>query len=508
MGSCKLAFREVVGPKLCGSDCPLQNSHTTLVFCMVFACAPLPRHRCKMASAKPISPYRLSALLRREKDPRLALRLFLNPDQHASPEKPFRYSLLSYDLIVTKLARAKIFPEMELILRKLRDETEFTPKEPFFCHVITSYGRARLPDAAVRTFESIPSFRCRRTVRSFNSLLNALLNCAEYERMIEFFYSMDKYAYPDACTYNILINACGKVGRFDDARKLFDEMPRRGAFPSVVTFGTLVYWLCENDMLKEAFELKNEMVIGYGLHPNSHIYASLIKGACLVGNLNEAYRLKDEMVRDRIELDSSIYNTLINALFQTGRKDEVSRLLEEMQENGCRPDTVTYNAMISGLCKAKDPEAARKVLDEMAEKGSKPDVISFNVIIRQLCKEGKLNEANDLFEDMPRRGCHPDVVSYRVLFDGLSEHLQFEEAFLVLDEMIFKGYAPRASSVNGFLDSLCKEKKHELLVRVLNSLGKGNLLDIDAWVQAVSAVCNDPNISFPDMIDHLIVQEK
>ncbi|KAK4742489.1 hypothetical protein SAY87_000490 [Trapa incisa] len=457
-----------------------------------------------MATAKPVSPYRLSSLLRGEKDPRLALGLFLNPNQHASPEKPFRYSLLSYDLIVTKLARAKIFPEMELILQKLRDETDFTPKESFFCHVITSYGRARQPDEAMRTFESIPSFRCQRTVRSFNTLLNALLKCAEYERMMDFFHNMDKCVYPDACTYNILINACGKVGRLDYARNLFVEMPKRGVFPNVVTFGTLIYWLCENGMLEEAFRLKNEMVTDYRVHPNGHIYASLIKGVSLVGDLNKAFRLKDEMVRDRIQSDASIYNTLVNALFQAGRKDEVSGLLEEMRENGCGPDTVTYNAMINGLCREKDFGAAYKLLDEMAEKGSRPDVISFNVIIRELCKEGKLNEANDLFEDMPRRGCHPDVVSYRVLFDGLSEGLQFEEAALILDEMLFKGYPPRGSSVNSFVDSLCKEQRHELLVRVLSSLGKGNLIDTDAWVRAISAVCDSSKALFLDLLDHLI----
>ncbi|XP_031403938.1 putative pentatricopeptide repeat-containing protein At1g53330 [Punica granatum] len=456
-----------------------------------------------MTLPKPASPSGLSALLRREKDPKLALRLFQTPNGQCSPEKPFRHSLLSYDLIITKLARAKMFPEMEAILRRLRDETHFYPKEPMFCHVITSYGRSRMPDPAVRTFESIPSFRCRRTVKAFNTLLNALLKCEEYGRMIEFFHNIEKYAYPDACTYNILINACGVVGRLDDACKLFDEMPRRGVFPNVVTFGTLIYWLCVDNRFEEAFELKDNMVRAHGILPNAHIYACLIKAACKVTDLSNAFGLKDEMLSNRVELDSAIYNTLINVLFKAGRKDEVSGLLEEMREKGCGPDTVTYNTMISALCDKKDFEAAHRILDEMAVNGSKPDVISFNVIIRGLCKEGKLQEASDLFEDMPRQGCRPDVVSYRVLFDGLSMHRLLEEAVLILDEMLFQGYAPRDSSLNEFLHNLCEEGKHKLLVRVLTSLGKGNLIEADIWARVVSLVCDKETDLCSETIDHL-----
>ncbi|OWM81441.1 hypothetical protein CDL15_Pgr007479 [Punica granatum] len=55
-----------------------------------------------MTLPKPVSPSGLSALLRREKDPKLHLRRFQTPTAQYSPEKPFRHSLLSYDLIITK----------------------------------------------------------------------------------------------------------------------------------------------------------------------------------------------------------------------------------------------------------------------------------------------------------------------------------------------------------------------------------------------------------------------
>ncbi|KAM3698244.1 hypothetical protein ACB098_06G174000 [Castanea mollissima] len=462
----------------------------------------------KPVKLKPISPFRLSSLLRLQRDPNLALHLFQNPNSNTNPTKakPFRYTLVSYDLIITKLGRAKMFDEMERILDQLKHETRFSPTEIIFCNVISFYARARLPDRAIHTFFRMPDFRCHRTVKSLNSLLNGLCNCGEFRILREMFLGFHKYGTPDTCTYNILIKACCRSGRLEDARYVFDEMRRRGVCPNVVTFGTLIHQLCLNFQLEEAFKLKNDMVRAYGVMPNAFVYASLIKGVCRIGELSLAFRLKEEMVRNRLKLDSTVYATLIRVLFEVGRKDEAFGLLEEMKGSGCMPDTVTYNAMISGFCKERNSEAAFRILDEMVEKGCKPDVISYNVIIGGLCKEGKWSEARDLLEDMPRRGFPPDVVSYRTLFDGLCDCRQFKEAAFILDEMIFKRFVPRLASVNILVDRLCHEVNMELLLSVLDSLGKGNFIGVDTWKMAVNMVCKKNKLSNScDIMDTLVM---
>ncbi|XP_008452430.1 putative pentatricopeptide repeat-containing protein At1g53330 [Cucumis melo] len=459
----------------------------------------------QMKTQKPISPFRLSSLLRLEKDPKLALQLFLNPNPSSSePPKPFRYSLLSYDLIISKLGRAKMFDEMEEILQQLKQETRFAPHEVIFCNVIAFYGRARLPDRAFQVFERIPTFRCKRTVKSVNSLLDALLKSREFGKMMEVLVGIGNHGSPDACTFNILIHAACLCGDLDAVWGVFDEMRKRGVQPNVVTFGTLIYGLSLNSKLKEALRLKEDMVRVYMIKPNASIYTTLIKGFCGVGELNFAFKLKEEMVTSKVKLDSKIYSTLISALFKHGRKEEVSDILREMGENGCKPDTATYNAMINGHCKENDLESANRVVDEMVEKGCKPDVISFNTIIGGLCKEGKLDKAMDLLEDMPRRGCPPDVLSYRIVFDGLCEMMQLKEATSILDEMIFKGYVPRNESINKLVDRLCQECNMELLWMVLNSLGRGNRMNMDTWARVVAFLYKENLLESSNLIDSLI----
>ncbi|KAK6134977.1 hypothetical protein DH2020_031261 [Rehmannia glutinosa] len=434
-----------------------------------------------MQKLKKISPFRLSSLLRLEKDPKLALQLFLkpNPDDPNPKAKPFRYSLLSYDLIISKLGRARMFLEMENVVEKLKNDTRITPEEVIFCNIITFYGRARLPCKALQLFDEIPSCRCQRTIKSVNTLLNILLMCREFDKMREVFSGIEKYASPDACTYNILINACCMGSDLERAWNVFDEMRRRGIEPNVVTFGTLINGLCANSQLDMAFRL------------------------CKADQLNKAVELKDEMLRKEVELDPAVYSTLISAFFKVGRKGEVSGLLEEMRRHGCKPNTVTYNAMIYGFCQEKEFDSAFKALSEMEKEGCKPDVISYNVIISALCRERRVSEANDLLEDMPRRKCPPDVVTYRTLFDGFCDLNQFKEAASILDEMIFMGYALHSSSISKYINELVRSENRELWT-CLFSLVKRNSIDRYIWRLLTSLVCKDNNSDAHELFNRLI----
>lgn len=447
-------------------------------------------------TAKPFSPSKLTSHLRLQKDPKLALELFRNPNpDKTSKTKAFNYNVDHYDLIITRLGRAKMFDEMRDILHQLKQDSRVTPKEIIFCNVISFYGRARLHERALQVFDEMTEFRVERTVKSYNSLLNVLLRCRNFDKMKEVFENMEKETGPDACSYNVLINGCVMSGRMEVAWNVFGKMLKRGLNPTTVTFGTLVHGLCLDSRLEEALKLKEDMMKVYNLRPGGHIYASLIKALCGVGDWSKVVRLKQEMVNDKIELDSGIYASLISGLFKVGRKEEVPGLLEEMRENGCKMDTLIYNTMIKGSCNEKDFNGAFRMLDEMREKGCVADVVSYNIILGGLSKEEKWREAKDLFDDMPRRGCAPDVTSYRIIFDVFCDGKQFDEATLILDEMVFKGYAPRCDRVHKFVEELCQVEDPKLLWTVLNTLAKGNIMDSEIWRMTVSAVCKEEKLS-------------
>lgn len=385
--------------------------------------------------------------------------------------------------------------EMEQIVEQMKRETRFVPTEIIFCNIITYYARARLPDRALSMYDQIPSFRCRRTVKSFNTLLNGLIYCKMFAKVNELVKDMNVYAQPDVCTCNILINAAVNCGDLDSAWKVFDEMSKRGVSANVVTFGTMVNGLCRNEKLDEAFKLKKKMVEVYNLRPSVSVYVGLIKGLCKIGEVDLAFGLKKEMVENEVKLDSSVYSTLVAALFKSGRRGEVSGLSDEMRLGGCKADVVYYNSLISGYCNDKDFDSAFGVLKEMVGEGVKPDVVTYNTIIGAYCRQGKLKEANDLFDEMPSRECKPDVITYRMLFDGLRDGMQFEEATCILDEMVFKGFFPRDTSASDFMDKLVEKGEMKLVWKALNTFAKLNLIDVETWNRVISMVCEQDKLS-------------
>ncbi|OEL34437.1 putative pentatricopeptide repeat-containing protein [Dichanthelium oligosanthes] len=444
-------------------------------------------------AGKKFSSYHLAAALRREPDPAAALRLFLNPPISTTESSaPFRYSLRCYDLIISKLAAARLFPAMESILSHLASSSSgHRPREQLLCRVISAYGRARLPAAARRAFAH-PAFPEPRTARALNTLLHALLACRGPLRDL-LAVCRDARIPPDACTYNILMRAAAASGSLEHARHLFDEMLQRGIAPTVVTFGTVVAALCEAGQLEDAFEVKEVMVRRYDVSPNAYVYASLMKGLCEKGDVDAAVRLKEEMAGNaELVLDSAVYATLVRALFRVGRKGEVVGLLEEMKGKGTVADRVVYNAMIAGFCEdERDPSAAFAVLDDM-QSVCKTDAVTYNTLVAGLCKLGRWWDAAELVEDMPRRGCPPDVVTYRMLFDGMCAAGEFLEADQVLNEMVFKGFAPSKDGVRKFVQGVEREGGAALLESVLCRLAKVNALESSGWEKAVSGVLNDP----------------
>ncbi|CAL4910830.1 unnamed protein product [Urochloa decumbens] len=441
-------------------------------------------------AGKKFSSYHLAAALRREPDPAAALRLFLNPSTTSTA--PFRYSLLCYDLIISKLAAARLFPAMESVLSRLASSPGLRPREQLLCCVISAYGRARLPAAARRAFAH-PAFPEPRTARALNTLLHALLACRAPLRDLLMVCHETRIP-PDAGTYNVLMRAAAASGSLDHVRHLFDEMLDRSITPTVVTFGTLVAALCDAGRLEDAFEVKEVMVKRYNLTPNACMYVSLMKGLCGKGEVDAAVRLKEEMAGNaELVLDSAVYATLLRAFFRAGRRGEVVGLLDEMKGRGVVADKVVHNALIAGFCEdERDPSAAFAVLDDMQKNVCKADTVTYDTLVAGLCKLGRWRDAAELVEDMPRRGCHPHVVTYRTLFDGMCAAGEFLEADQVLNEMVFKCFAPSKDGVRTFVQGIEKEGDVALLGSVLCRLAKVNALESSGWEKAVSGLLNDP----------------
>ncbi|KAI6705534.1 hypothetical protein NL676_008496 [Syzygium grande] len=109
------------------------------------------------------------ARVKEVEDPDAALSLF-----HEYRRMGFRHDYPSYSALVYKLARSRSFEAVEEILGRI-EENDVRCRESLFVALIRHYGKVHLVDEAVRLFQRMTSFNCTRTLQSFNTILNVLV---------------------------------------------------------------------------------------------------------------------------------------------------------------------------------------------------------------------------------------------------------------------------------------------------------------------------------------------
>ncbi|CAH1412559.1 unnamed protein product [Lactuca virosa] len=84
----------------------------------------------------------------------------------------------------------------------------------------------------------------------------------------------------DIVVYNILIDGASKNGKFDIARKLFNELRVRGLQPNVWTYNVMISGFCEEGLVTEAKEFflrwKREEMEGRGFSLDTSTVSMLL----------------------------------------------------------------------------------------------------------------------------------------------------------------------------------------------------------------------------------------
>ena len=88
----------------------------------------------------------------------------------------------------------------------------------------------------------------------------------------------------------ILVHGFGCVGKIKNARKVFDEMIKKGVLPSVVMYNALIQVLCKKDSVENVVE----KMVGKGYVPNSTAYSVLVRGLCHAGEMDGHWSLWEE----------------------------------------------------------------------------------------------------------------------------------------------------------------------------------------------------------------------
>ncbi|VVA97461.1 unnamed protein product [Arabis nemorensis] len=326
-------------------------------------------------------------LVNEESDPKYITEKF----KKACQAEWFRKNIAVYERTVRRLAAAKKFEWIEEILEEQNKYPNMS-KEGFVARIISLYGRAGMFENAQKVFDEMPERNCKRTVLSFNSLLNACVNSK----------------------------------KFDLVEGIFKELPGK-----------------------------------LSIEPDIASYNTLIKGLCGKGSLSEAVALIDEIENKGLKPDHITYNVLLHGSYKKGDFKQGEEIWARMLENNVTRDIRGYNARLSGLAMEMKSEEMVSLFDELKANGIKPDVFTFTAMIRGCVAEGKVDEAKTWYKEVEKNGCRPMKYIFSSLLPAMCKAGDLESAFELSKEIFSKRLLVEQAILQEVVDELVKGSKQD-----------------------------------------------
>merc|ERR1719230_1528745 len=80
-----------------------------------------------------------------------------------------------------------------------------------------------------------------------------------------------------------------------------------------------------------------------GLHRNTILFTTLIKGYSRQKKLPAALKAREEMIAENVPLNVVTYNSLIDVAIRCKDLTQATTLVTQMQEDDINPDLITYS---------------------------------------------------------------------------------------------------------------------------------------------------------------------
>ncbi|KAK4792812.1 hypothetical protein SAY86_023247 [Trapa natans] len=289
-----------------------------------------------------------------------------------------------------------------------------------------------------------------------NELLAAFSRLGKGRAALEVLNKFDELeCVPDSLSYYFTIDALCKRKSYELALPLCEKMLSAGLLPEAEDVGSIISWLCQGRLTKNAYSLYSTAK-EQGKVPPRSVMNTLISFLC---RDDETVKLAREILGD-LDKEARRYaikpfSAVIGALCRSKDLDGAKKLLHDMIEAGPPPGNAVFNLVINGFSKAREMDIALEVKTTMERRGLKPDLFTYTVIISGFVSGGDMEEACRLLKEAKKKHKKLSPVMYHTLIRGYCKLEEFDKALGLLREMKSFGVEPNADEYNKLIQSLC-----------------------------------------------------
>ncbi|XP_056683199.1 pentatricopeptide repeat-containing protein At3g22670, mitochondrial [Spinacia oleracea] len=358
----------------------------------------------------------------------------------AKGQTDFMPSENCYNLMVDILGKLKKFELMWELLEEMHKLGGLVSIVTM-SKVIRRLCRARKCDDAVEAFKKFEHFGLIKDTSAMNILMDSLVKERDVERAQNIFLEYKDEIALNSRTFNILIHGWCKAKKYNEARKVMEEMEKHGCLPDVASYTCFVESYCQAKDFRKVDEILNEMQ-QKGCPPNTVTYTIVMLALGKAKEINESLEIYEKMKQNCCVPDVGFYSALIFIMSTSGRFKDACDIFNDMPKQNVAPDVLTYNTMISAACHHSKEEYALELLKEMEEKSCTSNVTTYTPLLKMCCVKKRMKVLKYLIDDMFLKNVSVDFSTYCLLVDGLCKSGKLEHACSFFELMVLKGMVP------------------------------------------------------------------
>ncbi|KAG6412621.1 hypothetical protein SASPL_125304 [Salvia splendens] len=236
---------------------------------------------------------------------------------------------------------------------------------------------------------------------SFNFVLEALSKNGKFDVALQLFERMKHEHDPprklsvDLGSYNVIVDGYCAEKRFDEAVEVFNSMGEKRCNPDTLSYNVLIDQLCSNSKLADAEELYNRMP-DTNVNPDEYTFVTLMDTCLKENRLVDAAKYFGKMVESKRRPNLAVYNRLVEELVKAGEVDEAKFFFDLMVPK-LRMNDDAYKFIMNALAGVGKHDEVVKIVDGMLREDPGDFTEELEEFVRELLrKEGMEDEVTNL----------------------------------------------------------------------------------------------------------------
>ncbi|KAG6533721.1 pentatricopeptide repeat-containing protein At5g48730, chloroplastic-like isoform X1 [Zingiber officinale] len=338
------------------------------------------------------------------------------------------------------------------VFELLREQLWYRPNSSIYIKLIVMLGKCKQPERAHALFQDMVDEGCIINHETYTALVSAYSRSGLLDQAFALLNKMKVTdgCQPDVFTYSILIKSCLQVFAFDKVQLLLSDMESQGIKPNTITYNTLIDAYGKAGRFVEMESTLMEMLSHKECTPDVWTMNATLRAFGGSGQLEMMEKCYDKFQSSGISPDIKTFNILLDSYGKSKRYEKMGAVMEYMQKYYFSWTLVTYNVVIDAFGRAGDLKQMEYIFRLMKSEGIKPncvtlcsliraygrvgagskikavvrfiensdvmlDVVFFNCLVDAYGRAGLLAEMKEVLEMMKAQGCTPDKITYSTM---------------------------------------------------------------------------------------------